>query len=443
MWNFKFKLCYVCLASIAGAAEVSFSGDNKITGELVAMEDNGTLTIRTPYANDELKLDVEKITKIEFLTSNEADSIPEQSIKLINGDLVPVNIRSLDEKTMQVSSPVLGEIAIPRELIDSLQVGIFSKKSLFRGPNNINEWTSPKGEVSSWKMAEGGLLAFGSSTIYRDVKLPDSYSIRFKLSWDSNPSFQFSFSDSMEFADKASNRYFLQYGRAGLEIKRESTGNNRFSTVAVVTNTPNELDKKELWIEVRVSRKAGRIDLYLNDRLEGRYTDSQPNFPLGKGISLVSRSSSQSRLMVSEIEVSEWDERSDRHRSEDRGDTKEDAMIGRNGERFGGRLISIFDGDDGKVYRFKSNFQEAPIDLPESEVSNIFFASSLREKPVSVGGFNLFFHGLGSIQVTKCVFNKEQVISQHPLLGSVEMNRQGISRLERVQAAKTQQPKDK
>lgn len=429
--KFKISFCCLCLATLANGAEVSFPGDNKINGEIVSMDDKGTITLNTSYASQPLKVNVDKISKIDFGKSEQKFETPTQNITLINGDSFPVGIRGLSEKFLQISSPIFGDIDVPREMIDSLEVGIFPKKHIYKGPNNINEWTGAEDEISKWRIEEGSLIAGGSTLIYRDMKLPENYSIRFKLAWDANPNFRFSFGDPMDLSGKSVNRYYMQFARAGIEIKRESTGTNRYTPVAVIARPPDQFPGKELWIEIRVNRKGGRLELYLNDQLEGRYEDSHPDIPSGTGVTFLNQSRSENRIRISDIEVTEWEDRGDRHRTEDRGDGKEDAIIGRNGERFSGRLVSITDAQQNKVYRFKSNFQEEPIDMPDSEVSSIFFSRKSEMKPEKYEGLHLFFQGRGVIQVTKCILNENALTITHPLLGDMEINRHAATRLER------------
>jgi hypothetical protein len=41
MLNFNLSLCFLSIATFVGAAEISFSGKNKISGELMAMDPDG------------------------------------------------------------------------------------------------------------------------------------------------------------------------------------------------------------------------------------------------------------------------------------------------------------------------------------------------------------------------------------------------------------------
>jgi hypothetical protein len=432
MLNFNFSLYLLSIATFVGAAEISFVGKNKISGDLLAMDPDGTLTINTPYASEPLKINPDGIHKIDFGKSDLKYERPNHNLRLINGDSFPVEIISLDEKILKIHSPSLGELNVPREIINSLEVGIFSKKIVYTGPNEIGEWRAIKEEQTAWDIENNALRTKSSGTIYRDVKLPENYIVRFKLKWETVPNFKFSFGDPLDFSGNSVNRYYLQYSSAGMEIKRQSTGNQKYPSIANIPRTPQEFKSNELIIEVRVSRKTGNIELYLNDRIQGKYTDNNPpNTPTGSGISFHTEASNNNQHSISNIEISEWNDREDSNRVEERGDINEDAVIGRNGERYGGRILSIINDKDSSTYRFKSHFQANPIDMPHTDVSTLYFASSPTTKFENIKGMNLFFQGRGSFQISKCSISGDIINITHPLLGDLQLNRNVVSQLER------------
>jgi hypothetical protein len=177
--------------------------------------------------------------------------------------------------------------------------------------------------------------------------------------------------------------------------------------------------------------------------LEGRYADPFPDLPNGTGISFGAQAADENKLRISDINISDWEDHGDRHRTEERGDGKEDAVIGRNGERFGGNLLSITNGPNGAIYRFKSNFQAEPIELPESEVSSIHFKNTTDVHIKNFDGLSLFLQGRGNMRVSKCIFNESTIDVTHPLLGDLKINRNAISRLERSTQTKSNPSKEK
>jgi hypothetical protein len=106
--------------------------------------------------------------------------------------------------------------------------------------------------------------------------------------------------------------------------------------------------------------------------------------------------------------ILEWDDRGDRHRSEERGDGKADSLIGRYGERFGGKLESIRSDGAATVYVFKSDFQKEPLQLPEEEVSTVFMGGEGKpSQSAATDGLILGLRGQGSMRVSTCVLEAD------------------------------------
>jgi hypothetical protein len=85
------------------------------------------------------------------------------------------------------------------------------------------------------------------------------------------------------------------------------------------------------------------------------------------------------------------------------------------------------------VYVFKSDFQKEPLELPEEEVSTLFLGGQGKpSKSATSGGLILGLRGLGSMRVSSCVIEGDSIKVAHPLLGSLEFGREGISSLERI-----------
>lgn len=434
---FKHSLFAASFASFAAAADVSLLGDSKLSGEIVAMSDDGTITLVSPVASEPLKVRSEKVLKVDFGAGGELSEIPDQRVRLINGDVLPVKIEYLDERVLRANSPYLGELEIPRTLLDSVQLGIVPEKTIFQGPTGFSGWDRDAQGSRNLAVSDGAFVASGQGTVSRDFELPDKFVIRFDLNWRSNPNLRFTFADPLKGTGERVDRYFLQFAGAGLEIKRESAANNRYTTIAQLSRKPDEYVGNEMRVEIRVDRTRARLHLYINGELEGRYTDPVPDIPMSSGISIASQAPEESGQSIGNIQIAEWDDRGDRHRTEDRGNLDEDSLIGRYGERFGGRVISISEGEEGLVYRFKSDFQKESIELPESEVSTIFFAGSGEDKAVEeFEGLVLRLRGKGELRVSGCEFIKDIVKIRHPLLGKIELDRRGVTLLERRTAPK-------
>jgi hypothetical protein len=229
----------------------------------------------------------------------------------------------------------------------------------------------------------------------------------------------------------------LEFDASGLDIKREAAETKRFTPIVVAGKKPETFEEKEITVEIRVDRSTARLELHVDGQLIGRYTDPVPDTPSGSGIALISQANGGAEQFIDRITITEWDDRSDRHRSENRGDVNEDSIIGRLGERFGGELLAIENREEGNVYLFGSDFQEKPIELTESEVSTIFFAKDSDVANTS-GGLVIHLVGEGKIHATECEFGEKTIRMTHPLLGKIELDRSAVTRLERSEAARKQ-----
>ncbi|MDP4722505.1 MAG: hypothetical protein NWS48_14890 [Akkermansiaceae bacterium] len=432
-WNFNLKRAAALVALFTlpvQAADISLSDGCSLTGELMAMDDSGTITLVSSLSKKPLLLLGEMVKHVGFEENTASESeIPGQRVELINGDVLPVTINGLDDAGMKASSPDLGEVWIPRELISSVQLGIFAEKEIYSGGDSLTGWEQ-KGGTQVWTADSSGLTAEGSGTLTREVEMPEKFILRFRMERTQQPNFRFAFADTAPGKGGIDDRYYFDFNGSSLSIFRDSKELRKSKPIMMLGRAADRFSGNTLEVEIRGDLGRGLLHLYLDGTLEGRFTDPLSDIPNGSGLTLTNRASQNSSQTISQIQLVEWDERSDRHRSEERGDGTSDAMIGRSGERWGGKLLSIRPEGDTTVYEFKSDFQKEPLLLPESEVSTIFFEGS-EESSSDKEGLILRLRGNGELKLASCVFESETVKAKHPLLGEVEVNRAGITALEK------------
>jgi len=177
--------------------------------------------------------------------------------------------------------------------------------------------------------------------------------------------------------------------------------------------------------------------LFLNGEPEGEFIDPIPAVPEGSGVTLVCNTQNGSPQEIRDVEILEFDDTRGRHHSEERGDLKSDSLISREDDRWGGRLLDVRKSADGTVFRFKSDFQKDPLEIPEADISTVFFAAKdAGEINKEAHPFVLRLHGDGELHVSSCLFDDDKVTAVHPLLGQMKFSRGGIVGFERV-ASKT------
>jgi hypothetical protein len=424
----------IAMATSAIAADVSLQGEGKLTGEITGMDESGAITLVSPISAEPLVLKGDRVRRVVFDSPETADVIPHQRVELVNGDILPATITSMDEASLNIDSPVLGSIAIPREAVASLQLGVYPQRTIYSGPKDFSGWKRDSSGSRSWELEGGGFSINGPGMISRDMGLPEKFIIRFSFRWDSNPNFLFYFADPLKGSGQRSDRYYLEFSGSGLGIYREAVKRGKVP-IKLINRSPDQFAGERIDVEIRADRSRGFLEIRINGELEGRFTDSVNPIPTGTGISMVSRATRASGQTIRDIRVLEWDDRGDRHRSEDRGDGKADSLIGRSGERFGGRLLAVRKSGVETVYVFKSDFQKEPLELPEVEVSTIFLGGDSRQ-PDPEDGLILNLRGKGKMRLSSCVFEGESVTVLHPLLGSMKFNRGGIASLERPEIPK-------
>ncbi len=115
---------------------------------------------------------------------------------------------------------------------------------------------------------------------------------------------------------------------------------------------------------------------------------------------------------------------------------KNDSLISREDDRWSGRLLGIRNTAEGAMFRFKTGFQEEPIEIPEADVSTVFLAENEAVKPdLTAHPFVLRLPGDGALRVSSCQFSGDTASAVHPLLGPLTFSRGGITAMERISPA--------
>ncbi len=416
------------------ADDLTLAGDARLTGTVRSINEAGVVELDSALSPEPLRLTADAVEKVEFSAPESAPNPPGTLIELINGDLLPATIESLDDKNLAVATADAGRMTIPRSALKSMQLGVRKRKVIYTGPTSLEEWTRD-GEVSrNWSFANKSLVANGPARASRNFEAPQQFILKFTLKWQSSPNFQIFFADPLTPKVEAVDRYYLQFNSAGLEIKREaSEGRRSPPSVMIPPVTPEQFPENQVDVEIRVDRKTSRLHLFLNGEPEGAGVDPVAKPPVGNGVTLVNNSPAGMTQEIRGIEVIEFDNTRTRHRAEDRGDSKSDSLISRDDERWGGRLTAIRQGPDGVLFSFKSDFQEEPLELAEEDVSTVFFAKPEPEAaPAQVHPFALRLRGEGSLRVSSCTFSGDAISARHPLLGTLKISRTGVLALERL-----------
>ena len=372
------------------------------------------------------------VKRVVFEHVAERDDSFSNRVELTNGDVLAARIRSFDGEDLVVESPFAGEIRIPRELLKTLQLGIHQQEVIYEGPAGLEGWTPNGRDVDSWSSEDGVLRMAGGGSLSRELKLPQQFVVLFTLEWRNNPNFQFTFADPLLPTNSQCDRYVFRFAGNGIEVKRQASEGRRDTTIIPLYRTSELYPGNRLKVEIRVDRNNSMMQLFLNGEPEGRYNDPVPNVPTGNGISISSNSGGDGEHELSNIQVLSWNEESDRHRTEERGDVTMDSLIERRGDRYSGTLNSISPTGDRLAFSFKTDFLDTPVELPDTEISTIFFKSEENSRSTALNdSLVLRLQSDGFIHVSSCVFDGKRAKVTHPLLGELSFDRNGVLAVER------------
>lgn len=419
------------------ADDLILEGKEQLSGKVLAIDLDGTVLLDTPLAPEAVALNGESVSKVLFSASEVKIPPAGCQVALVNGDVLPAEIEAIDDRNLTLRSSVAGPLVIPRAMVSSLSFGGSLPEMIFTGPDGMGGWTLDPPTAESWSFDKGALRAGASGTISRNLELPQNFIVRFKLAWDAPPNFKFYFASPAKAGGGAVDQYYLQFGQAGLEIKREASSGRHFPEMnARISRLPSQFSGKRLEVEIRVDRAGGKVHLLLNDELEGVYKEPLAKPPTGGRIAFQNTTDEEgSPLSISAIEVMEWNLKDVPQPSKERGDKTKDVLKTVSKESYSGVLMGIKPGADGLLYLFKGAFQEAPIEVPEAEIATLLFAAPAGELPVGPPSpFSLRLMGGGSLRVSACKFTEELVEGTHPLLGPVRLQRERITAFERVKS---------
>ncbi len=429
---YRIIICLLALHCHLVAAEVLLRNGNRLSGELESAEGGNDLRLKSPFSAEPLHLKNEAIAKILFAEHGSEIKLPTTRVELINGDTLPLKILSMDATLLIGINPSLGRIEIPRGMLRSIYLGIYARRLILGELGSFKGWERIGNRGKVWKVRQERIQSEGQGVVQRHVELPESFVIRFELGWRENPNFTLSFADPLIEGDSPVDRYMLQFAAGGLELKRESSVGENVIPIIGLNRTPDQFSKRKVDIELRVDRKLGGFELLLNGVFEGRYQDPTGRIPEHKGVSFESLAAPQSGQYLSGFEIREWDSRGARHRAETRGSGRKDALIGKYGERFGGRFEQVRSEGSETHFIFKSDLIKKRLEIPADEVSTIFMAEvSPMERIAEAEGLIVRLRGDGELRTNRFQFSDQSIIFEHPLLGNLEVQREGVEAIER------------
>lgn len=421
---------------------VKLSGDHQLSGHLRSMDTQGVIEWSSPLSPEVLKLKADKLDSIEFAGEPPPDAPAPILLTLRNGDLLPVNIiEQIDLQQLKLTNPTTGRITAPRTALDSAQFGPREDKLVYEGPANLREWLEDGGEADNWDFTNGSLVSSGSSLAARRFDLPPDFVLCFSLAWGKgSANFSTTFADPLTEGGKPVDRYRLLYNESGMRVERQVAATGKTQVLAQwQRRISQQRANNKLTIEIRVRRSEGRLEIITNGRTEGIIADPFGNIPGGGGVTLANHSGST--LIFREIRIAQDQAiRLNRHLAQDRGDGTTDSLITADDDRWSGQLLSI-STDRPPLLRFQTNVDKTPWDIPQNEVSTIFFAQAKQaQKPSPSATYRVELHHEGHLSLRSLRIEQKILHGEHPWLGAVRIPLAAVHTIARIQPSEVKEP---
>lgn len=416
------------LACGAHADEVHLGTQGKISGKIEQITANRDITLTTPLSPEKLQFQGDSFQSIRFDEQKAPANRCNNIIYLKNGDVIPVNVDRMDEKGLAFEMPWSAKLTAPRTAIDSLHFGTSENTMLYAGPNP-DDWELGK----TWKY-DNGLVSQSWGHTHREFEsLPDRYIFSFKVAWTGNAGIKCLFASTSADGNSATDGYFLQFNSGGLELKRQSSGSRKYTSLATFNElTPDSLDDNEMNVEIRMDRSNRLLQLAINGKqLRNNIIDPMETGPIPTGeiISFISTNGSDDRHTISDIRITTWGSASAEARLEKRSDTKTDVLFDVESNRSSGQLKSIQPGKDLQVL-FENPHDPAPKPLPASKVAVIYFSGDKADHKAPP--YRIKLQGFGMLYVDAFDIADGTLRATHPVLGPLELSTTLVSEIART-----------
>ena len=423
------------LATTAAADEIALAGGSRLTGSVTAIAENGSVTLDTPLSPAPVTLTGGAIRTIAFSQPAAPAQPGDTRVRLVNGDVLPGELRALDGGALTLATAFAGNVTVPRRLVARLDLGVAPNRTIYDGPMSLEGW-----DADRWTCRDEAFLSQeNGARISRRFDLPRQFVLRFHLNWRNAPNLQVAFAESGS-GEPLSDAYLFQFNHAGIELKRQRANTPRPVSLTALNRPPEQFTQSEVEVEIRVDRATSKLQLLLDGQLEARIDDPTGPPPAGDRVSFRSNLGGEATHRITRIQLLSWNAAGDRHRTEERGDPKTDALIDAEGSRYSGELETIRSGPDGPVLRFKSPLLDKPMEIPAAEVSTVFLAADV---PAAADSAPLLLklQGAGELRAERCVFAGDKLTVRHPLLGDWTLKRGALRAVERRDPPPAASPK--
>ncbi len=299
----------ICAALVVGSASshaeedtsvLRFANEDRISGKFLELNTDH-VSWSAPWLEQPAKFDLSRVLDV---TLQPNASIPMSDhvavLQLDNGDVARGQLSSITDDSIELDTWYAGKIAFNRLMVESIEIED-SGPTIYRGPSSDKGWIQSE-SPGSWKYSRSSFISKAPGSIAMKDILPDECSISFKAQRkgsDFNMKVVI-FSDRPE-AQNPTSGYELSFRRTSCYLRKGT--NSKYIGRARVP----EINQNEQYnIEIRASRKSGKVALLVDGRLAEVWTDTQlKEGRFGNSLNFVTLNSLPTR--ISNITIKNWD----------------------------------------------------------------------------------------------------------------------------------------
>ena len=415
----------LCSLSATHADVLHLAHDDTLTGTITGI-DNQSVTLTSTLAQAPLKIKADKIKKITFDTQETIDSHHAEQVSLVNGDILPCQVISMDSDSLLVSTWYAGKLQIPRGSIQSLQFGIVKNKLIYQGTDKPSEW---KSNIGKWSRLETkGYAIQGPGTLARKLAPAENLHINFDLAWEASPNFIFRFFADTEQARSKQNAYEFAFNSRGIKLQRVLK-ENAPAPLTSINLKPHEVEDQKINVDILVNRELGKITLHLDGVMAGTWVDSAGTTK-GNYMILCNTSNEKTNTYVNNLVVHDWLNGSQPRYLETLSQGKDDILIDNEGDIISGHLVSISTKKTTpRIIKLQPHHTEKPIEVPEPRVSSLIFAKSENAVSQVLQHYTAQLLGGGHIQLESPQLEDKTITLHHSILGTFSIDTGAISNI--------------
>jgi hypothetical protein len=364
-------------SSSTNADALLFRDGDLLYGELLAIDPQSSVRWKHPDAAQAIEFKPESVAQIDFplVKSPGVLSTNACRILLASGDSLEGEFLSCDRQTLAVQTWYAGRLNIARTSLQSL-VFLRPSPAIFDGIRGLEGWTQVTsaaalpGESGQWTYRNGAFYAGKTSSIARDLHLPDMADIQFDVAWKGVLNLAVAlYTDSLqpvplnlkEQAPDFGGFYSFSFQSSILIDMRAIKKMEPLRSLGQ-SILPSLSKKERIHVDFHVSKAQHKISLSLDDVLVKEWVD--PQGFIGEGTAMRFVQNPGSIIKLSNLRITRWD-----GIFQEPATGPGDVCWLENGERIPGTIESI------NAEQMAVRTSNGPITIPYNQLKAVNFAA--------------------------------------------------------------------